>query len=198
MSSASKKNDQLIEEYMSRIDHALQDLPRERRDPIIEDIRDHIQTARATLDPEDEAQIRQLLNDLGDPEAIRAEAGLPSIPRTGWGDRLAPWLLLFGGVIFIVGWLAGVVLLWNSSVWRTRDKVLATLVWPGGLAGVLSFGGLWGLAPTCTGSPGLCPPQPGPSVFHVVGEILVLVVVVAAPVVVNARLIRIQRRVAPF
>jgi hypothetical protein len=31
------------------------------------------------------------------------------------------------------GWVVGVVLVWISPRWRTRDKLLATLVWPGGL-----------------------------------------------------------------
>jgi hypothetical protein len=33
-----------------------------------------------------------------------------------------------------VGWLAGVVMLWNSAVWTTRQKLLGTLVVPGGVA----------------------------------------------------------------
>lgn len=42
-------------------------------------------------------------------------------------------LLLAGLVIFGVGWFAGVMLLWTSPTWRTREKVLATLLVPGGL-----------------------------------------------------------------
>jgi hypothetical protein len=33
-----------------------------------------------------------------------------------------------------VGWLAGLVLLWSSRAWTTRDKWIGTLVIPGGLA----------------------------------------------------------------
>ncbi|MDA8205608.1 MAG: hypothetical protein M0Z36_06015, partial [Thermaerobacter sp.] len=82
MSSSENQHDRLVDEYIARIHQALRDLPLERREPIIEDIREHIRTARAAMAPEDEAQIRQLLDDLGDPAAIRAEAGLPSTPQT--------------------------------------------------------------------------------------------------------------------
>lgn len=140
--NSANKNDRLVAEYLERLTRARQDLPCDRRDSIIEDIREHIRTARAGMASEDEAQIRQLLEDLGSPQAIRAEAGLPPHSRAGRGDILAPWLLLLGGFVFVVGWLVGVVLLWNSSIWSTRDKLLATVIWPGGLAGVL-YGLSW-------------------------------------------------------
>ena len=203
MSSSENQHDRLVDEYIARIHQALRDLPLERREPIIEDIREHIRTARAAMAPEDEAQIRQLLDDLGDPAAIRAEAGLPSTPQNGWADRLAPWLILFGGFVLIVGWLAGVVLLWNSSVWKTRDRVLATLIWPGGLAAALYAAGIGMALPgsvqpsSCSGGPGIlthCTSQPGPGAFHVIAAILVLGILIAAPIVVNVRLIRIYHR----
>ena len=203
MSSSENHHDQLVEDYIARIHQALRDLPPARLDPIIEDIREHIRTARAAMAPEDEAQIRKLLDDMGDPAAIRAEAGLPSTPQNGWADRLAPWLILFGGFVLIVGWLAGVVLLWNSSVWKTRDKVLATLIWPGGLAAALYAAGIGMALPVsvqpsaCSGGPGIvthCTSQPGPGAFHVIAAILVLVILIAAPIVVNVRLIRIYHR----
>jgi hypothetical protein len=39
--------------------------------------------------------------------------------------------------VFLVGWLVGVVLLWSSTVWTLRDKLIGTLVIPGGLATAL-------------------------------------------------------------
>lgn len=203
MSSSENQHNRLVEEYLARIRHALWDLPPGRRDLIIEDIREHIRTARAAMASEDEAQIRQLLDAMGDPAAIRAEAGLPPTVQNGWADRFAPWLILFGGFVFIVGWLAGVVLLWNSSVWKTRDKVLATLIWPGGLAAVLYGAGIGMALPVsvqpsaCSGGPSIvthCTSQSGPGTFHVIAAILVLMILITAPIVVNVRLIRIYRR----
>jgi len=42
-------------------------------------------------------------------------------------------LLLVGIMAGGVGWFVGVVMLWSSPIWRTRDKVLGTLLIPGGL-----------------------------------------------------------------
>ncbi len=200
--SSPNKIDQLLEDYVSRIHHTLRDLPQERRDLIVEDIREHIRTARAAMESENEAQIRQLLDDLGDPEAIRSEAGLPPFPELGWGDRWAPWLLLLGGFVFMLGWLAGVALLWQSTVWKLRDKLMATLIWPGGLAAVVYALGLGILAPApagitrCTGGPGGTMHCTRPTVNHLllVLAIIAMVLATAAPIVVNIRLIRIRNR----
>ena len=45
----------------------------------------------------------------------------PGPPRrtTKWAAII---LLLFGGFIFGVGWLAGLILLWSSRAWTTREK----------------------------------------------------------------------------
>ena len=201
MSSATNKNDQLVEEYMSRVHHALRDLPRERRDAIVEDIRDHIHTARAAMDPENEAQIRQLLDDLGGPDAIRSEAGLPPVPEMGWGDRWAPWLLLLGGFLFMLGWLAGLALLWQSAAWKVRDKLVATLIWPGGLATGMYAMGVFDTpegVTRCTGGLGGMTHciRPVVSHLHVALMIAAMVLAVVAPVVVNIRLIRISARPA--
>ena len=42
-------------------------------------------------------------------------------------------LLLIGAFLAVVGWVVGVVLLWRSRVWTLRDKLIGTLLWPGGL-----------------------------------------------------------------
>ena len=42
-------------------------------------------------------------------------------------------LLLVGIMAGGVGWFVGLVILWSSPIWRTRDKVLGTLLIPGGL-----------------------------------------------------------------
>lgn len=47
-------------------------------------------------------------------------------------DGWIPWLLLLGGLAFGLGWILGAVGLWASRTWTLQEKVLATLVWPGG------------------------------------------------------------------
>lgn len=124
------------ERYLKDLERELADLPRPRRREVMSDIRDHIQEADEGSG--DEAQIRTILDELGDPEAIAAEA------RTRFGvtrrkasflEGAALILLLIGGLIVpLVGWVVGAVLLWVSRVWTVRDKVIGTLIVPGGLA----------------------------------------------------------------
>jgi hypothetical protein len=72
--------------------------------------------------------------DLSTPGGV-ALAGPAAGRDTGAGplEITAVILLLIGGFLAGVGWVAGVILLWMSPRWRTSDKVLGTLVWPGGL-----------------------------------------------------------------
>ena len=49
--------------------------------------------------------------------------------RSGW-----EWATV---VLLPVVWVVGVVLLWRSRAWTTRDKLIGTLLVPGGLAYVV-------------------------------------------------------------
>lgn len=62
-----------------------------------------------------------------------SEAGEPTPRTTGLREILAIALLVVGGFLFGFGWLVGLVLLWTSSVWRLRDKLIGTFLLPGGL-----------------------------------------------------------------
>jgi hypothetical protein len=71
--------------------------------------------------------------------------------RAGWIEILALILLPIGGIILpVVGWFVGVVLLWVSDAWTTREKLVGTIVIPGGLATPLLLGGLAVTAESCT------------------------------------------------
>ena len=49
-------------------------------------------------------------------------------------------LLAIGAFFVGIGWIVGVVLLWRSRVWSVPDKLIGTLLWPGGLVTGLTFG----------------------------------------------------------
>jgi peptidoglycan/LPS O-acetylase OafA/YrhL len=49
-------------------------------------------------------------------------------------DHAAVLLLLLGGFLAGIGWLVGAYLLWTSTSWTSRDKLIGTFVWPGGLS----------------------------------------------------------------
>ncbi|MDA8056569.1 MAG: hypothetical protein M0032_01140 [Actinomycetota bacterium] len=193
--------DQLIAQYLATLDRALGALPRARRRQIVGEISRHIAESRSDLDHESPAAIKALLERVGEPRTIAAEAGAyeSETPPSRWTDRLAPWLLLLGGFIFGIGWIVGVVLLWASSTWRRRDKLLGTFVLPGGLALAYTLLSLPASGRACSGSS-----PPGQRiVVHCTTSgfvlpfpigILMLVVVVVAPILTLVHLERVRRR----
>jgi HAAS domain-containing protein len=130
--------DKLVRHYMAQLDAALRGVDASRREEILADVHEHIEQGRTGLDPDDVASVRTLLDRVGDPAAIAAEAGAPSPGSRRW-DAWAPWLIIFGPVAGGLGWLAGVLILWTSPTWSQRDKLIATIVPPVGLV-ALFFG----------------------------------------------------------
>jgi uncharacterized membrane protein len=135
--------DKLVDRYLKHLDVELDDLPRDRRREIVDEIAGHIGEARAELEHETEADVRNILEGLGDPAEIASDAherfdvrpAASTAPyKPGWMEVGALVLLLVGGLIVpIVGWLIGVILLWVSNAWNVRDKVIGTVFVPGGL-----------------------------------------------------------------
>jgi hypothetical protein len=135
--------DKLVERYLKHLEVELDDLPRDGRREIVDEIAGHIAEARASLQHENEADVRNILEGLGDPADIAADAGerfdvrptsAAARYKPGWIEVGALVMLLVGGLIVpIVGWFIGVVLLWVSNAWNVRDKVIGTVFVPGGL-----------------------------------------------------------------
>jgi hypothetical protein len=142
--------DTVVGTYLERLDLALSAMPAPKRDQLEEEIAQHVAEGRRQLGEESPAALLQLLDRIGRPEDIAAAAFEEDEDRRlsfqgsgpgnrGLPDRFAIGLLLFGGFLFGIGWLVGAILLWASSAWRVRDKLLGTLVFPGGLALPLYF-----------------------------------------------------------
>jgi hypothetical protein len=134
----------LARDYLKRLKKAAANLPRARRNELLGEIEAHLSEALPAVASEVEAL--NVLERLGEPAEIVAE--IEPGPDTLHGKRasalewIAVILLLIGGIVFpIVGWIVGVVLLWISKIWTTRDKLVGTFVLPGGL-GLL----VWGVA----------------------------------------------------
>ena len=69
-------------------------------------------------------------------------------------DVLTVLALLLGGFLVpVVGWLAGVVLLWAGPRWSTGQKWLGTLVWPAIVAVPLVLAGVGGLVDGAAAGP---------------------------------------------
>ncbi len=124
------RDDQLAADYLKRLRRAARTMPRARRRELLDEIAAHIAEARASGAP-----LQRVLDELGDPKDIAATGRARR--RLGVREVAAVVLLLLGGFIFLAGWVAGLILLWASPRWRWPDKLLGTLVWPFGYAGVL-------------------------------------------------------------
>ncbi|MGZ4180749.1 MAG: hypothetical protein ACXVUL_08725 [Solirubrobacteraceae bacterium] len=119
--------------------------------------------------------------------------------RRGTREWAAVILVPFGGFIFGVGWFAGLILLWSSRVWTTREKWIGTLVVPGGLA--TAFIALIALAQPdkkiCSGFPGgvrHCTNAGGSSAASSILGVALLVFLVLAPIATAIYLAAAARR----
>ena len=182
----------LARDYLKRLKKAARRLPRARRKELIQEIESHLSEALPA--GAGEAEALNALEHLGEPAEIVAEAepGSREAPdvRAGIRESLAVSLLLFGGLLFIVGWFVGLHLLWSSRFWTLRDKLIGTLVVPGGLLPALVL--VATSAQTCTGGTGQpteCTPYISPTMRVVVitGWVALVVLPLASAVFLSWR-----------
>jgi uncharacterized membrane protein len=214
MSKEAPMAEQAVKEYLHDLEAELRDLPRSCRQELLGEIHEHIDSALTDAPAHDEAEVRNVLDRLGDPSDIAEEArqrfGLPRHRSRGL-EMAAVILLPIGGLIIpVLGWFIGVILLWSSRVWTTGEKLAGTLLFPGGL--LLPFGLTFGAVggQSCSGviqnadqlvtgaAQAIEISCHGPSVLYKVGAGLLLTVLVIVPIataIVLAR--RMRARTAP-
>ncbi|MEP6641798.1 MAG: hypothetical protein ABJB93_07800 [Gaiellales bacterium] len=97
----------------------------------------------------------------------------------------------------VIGWFVGALLLWVSQAWTLRDKLVGTLLVPGGLlpAAWLAITPSGGVE-TCTGSGSAQTCTGGVSLAHQILLIAIFVAVVVAPFVTAVHLARRAQRPA--
>ena len=138
MTNAPTTADGLVGEYLDRLRRSTRGLDPATQADVLLDVEQHIRDARAA-GGDDPARVRQILADLGPPEQIAAASGRLRGPNEAVYDRVTIALLALGGAFPpVLGWLAGVVLLWRGPRWTLRDRLLGTLVWPLGPAGLVT------------------------------------------------------------
>jgi hypothetical protein len=145
----------LAADYLHRLRRAARSIPRSRRDELLAEIEAHLADA---IDPEtSDADALSVLDRLGKPEEI-VEAEQPRtserVDPRGTKEWAAIFLLLFGGFIGGIGWLAGLVLLCSSRAWTLRDKWIGALIVPGGLIPAFVYLGTAGIESSETADSG--------------------------------------------
>jgi len=186
--------DALILRYLQDLESQLGDLPANRRQELLDEVSAHIAAARADLEPESEAGVRTMLERLGDPADIAAEArdraGVPAGPAR----PARPWLEIATVVLLVIpflGWVLGAVLVWLSRLWTTRDKLVGTV---GGLSWVLA--GLGTISISAGSRPVGSPAPLGPSETNLL-EVALFVLPFVLPVVAAVYLgFRLRSRTA--
>ena len=195
-----------VHRYLDDLRKATRDLPRARQRELLAEIEEHL--AETAPPGASQAQVREALDRLGDPQQIAEaehERRRSSQLQPGWREWLAIPMLLVGGIALLgvgtllgtpgrialpgIGWLAGVLLLWLSKIWTVRDKLLGTLVVPGGLLPVAYLTLTSVSVETCTtGAQGVQHCTGGISTPARVALITLWIVLLAAPLATGLHL----------
>ncbi len=137
--------DTLVRDYLGRLEAAAWPLSEDRRRELVGEVREHIDTALASAGTSDEVTIRNVLDRLGRPEEIVAAevqtdgtasappraVSVPAPSRWSIGavEITALLLLTVGAFLLpVVGPILGLVFVWVSTVWSTREKLFATFL----------------------------------------------------------------------
>jgi hypothetical protein len=143
--------DDLVADYLGRLNAAAWPLTQSRREELVSEVREHIESALAEAGTRDETTLRNVHERLGPPEDIVAAEteGGATEPGTwraishgtgelaaraqarGWGGlEIAAVVLLLAGSFFLwwIGPIIGIVLVWQSDRWDRHEKRVATAI----------------------------------------------------------------------
>ena len=143
-----------VSAYLAQLGEALADLPANVRSEIVEGVAEELagldfDTAAAKIralgDPAFiAAEARAEVAQPPSPTDERVDAATPVAPHAepAWLAVVAALLVMLGGLIVpVLGWIAGIVLVWRSAAWTSRQKWIATLA-PFAVAVILASG-IW-------------------------------------------------------
>lgn len=132
---------QILDEYLAALEGELRSLSPADRAEIVLELRAHFEDARRELTEPTEAQLRNIIERLGRPAEIAAEArerlgveapaSLPAAPplaRAAAQPSAAGLLEILAVVFWVLWWPVGVLLMALSPRWSRRDKAIAVTV----------------------------------------------------------------------
>ncbi len=120
----------VLRRYLGEIERELERLPRTVRREIVTEIRSHLLEEWRRCDEPTTENLLNIINNFGEPREIAAGyfeeySGKPAGACRSEASYPPSWLVI-ALTVFI--WPAGIILAWLSPAWRTRDKLIATLV----------------------------------------------------------------------
>jgi len=109
--------DHLVNDYLRAVEQALAGVPASRRDELLADLSQHIAAKRAELTPEQdtEVEVRSILELMGDPEEVAAEARLdaesapPIVIQPGRKLGALIWVALTIGAVVTMCVVVGLI-----------------------------------------------------------------------------------------
>jgi uncharacterized membrane protein len=147
----SNESESLIHDYLKELKRELRGLPRHRRRRFLKEVQTRVAAARSSLSAESEAEIRRMLDRLGHPADVAAEAhdfARRPVRRSALEDGaltlLSPLVILvavFVAPVLLLGWVVGAIMLWLSRAWTAGEKLMGmtlsgvSFVW----AGIIGF-----------------------------------------------------------
>lgn len=126
-----RKTEIELQRYLDEIERELERLPRTTRGEIVAEIRSHLLEEWGRCGEQNRENMLHIMNNFGEPREIAAgylgqRPGVPA-PTGGVSSPPPTWLVL---LLTVFLWPAGIILAWLSPAWRTRDKLVATLIPP--------------------------------------------------------------------
>jgi uncharacterized membrane protein len=133
---------QILDDYLRALEQELRDLSPSDRAEIILELREHYEEARRELTDPTEADLRNIVERLGPPAEIAAEArqrlgvavpttasSAPSVPPLSSPPTSAAGALEIAALIlWVLWWPIGVILMALSPRWTRREKAIALVV----------------------------------------------------------------------
>jgi uncharacterized membrane protein len=143
----SKESEELIRNYMKELRRELRGLPRHRKRLFLEGVSTRVAAARSSLDSEREPDVRRVLEQMGHPADVAAEAhdfAARPVRATALEEgaliALSPLFILLAVLLtpaLLLGVVVGAILLWLSRAWTPGEKLIgvflsvASYVWAG-------------------------------------------------------------------
>ena len=125
-----RKSENVLRRYLGEIERELERLPRTVRREIAAEIRSHLLEEWRRCDEPTTKKLLSIINNFGEPREIAAGyleeySGEPAGACRGEAPYPPSWLVI---ALTVFLWPVGIILAWLSPAWRTRDKLIATLI----------------------------------------------------------------------